>query len=289
MSIFSGKCDLCDHIAGQGGWYDKEGNPVKMGDGTGAYYSDEMQDFIAFKKKTGGVIHQHKKVLVTLWNQEEVQKHCPGFYFTCNERSIKDNRYKSGIRTESYYDYYYYGKKYTLKELNQKGVYITIDIYFNTLLDLIPYYPHIISTCACNDDKETVYIGDKPYPLQELDDSCKTGGKKFHSFGYYAQKLNEHYRDVVLRYFDPFGRHRREIIKFDKVTRIGKTSYPIDSNFNVEWEWPDHKLHEHWTSPKIIDEDKGLIEMSEEDMNGFLGDKMIVHYIEKVDHELYLG
>ena len=54
MSIYSGKCDLCDHIMGTAGWYDKDGNPVKMGEGSGAYYSDEYRDFLEFKKRTGG-------------------------------------------------------------------------------------------------------------------------------------------------------------------------------------------------------------------------------------------
>ena len=50
MSIYSGKADLCDHIAGLGGWYDRYGNPVKIGqEGVGAYYSDEYQDFLKFK------------------------------------------------------------------------------------------------------------------------------------------------------------------------------------------------------------------------------------------------
>ena len=31
MSRWSGKCDFADHIAGLGGWYDKDGNPVKFG------------------------------------------------------------------------------------------------------------------------------------------------------------------------------------------------------------------------------------------------------------------
>ena len=52
MSRFSGKCDLFDHISGLGGWYDKEGNPIKFGESSGPYYSDEYQDFLEFKKET---------------------------------------------------------------------------------------------------------------------------------------------------------------------------------------------------------------------------------------------
>ena len=63
MSRWSGKCDFADHISGLGGWYDKDGNPVKFGqEGVGAYYSDELQDFREFKRKTGGVMYQHKRI-----------------------------------------------------------------------------------------------------------------------------------------------------------------------------------------------------------------------------------
>ena len=62
MSMFSGKCDFADHIAGLGGWYDKDGNPVKFGqEGVGAYYSDELQDFKEFKRKTGNCRHRRKR------------------------------------------------------------------------------------------------------------------------------------------------------------------------------------------------------------------------------------
>ena len=33
MSIYSGKFDLCDFIMGIAGWYDKDGNPAKIGEG----------------------------------------------------------------------------------------------------------------------------------------------------------------------------------------------------------------------------------------------------------------
>ena len=55
MSIYSGKCDLADHISGLGGWFDKDCNPVSFGqEGVGVFYSDEMLDFEAFKEQTGG-------------------------------------------------------------------------------------------------------------------------------------------------------------------------------------------------------------------------------------------
>ena len=51
MSEYSGRYDLFDHIAGMGGWFDKDGNEVKFGqENVNVYYSDELRDFEAFKK-----------------------------------------------------------------------------------------------------------------------------------------------------------------------------------------------------------------------------------------------
>ena len=44
MSKFSGKFDLFDHIAGMGGWFDKDGNEVKFGqENVNAYYNELMK------------------------------------------------------------------------------------------------------------------------------------------------------------------------------------------------------------------------------------------------------
>jgi len=77
ISRYSGKCDLADHIGGMGGWYDRDGNPVNFGDeNVHVYYSDEMQDFIEFKRRTGGVMYQHMRIEVTELNQKLVSKKC---------------------------------------------------------------------------------------------------------------------------------------------------------------------------------------------------------------------
>ena len=94
MSVFSGKNDLFDYISGLGGWFDGDGKPVKLGEAN-CYYSNEMLDFEEFKRQTGGVIHQRKKVTVSEWNQEDAKKHCPGFDFAKHVRKIPDKRCKS--------------------------------------------------------------------------------------------------------------------------------------------------------------------------------------------------
>lgn len=63
MSKFSARNDFADHISGLGGWFDRNGNPVKFGqEGVCVYYSDELRDFKEFKRKTGGVIYQFKHI-----------------------------------------------------------------------------------------------------------------------------------------------------------------------------------------------------------------------------------
>lgn len=281
MSQFSGKCDLFDHMSGTGGWFDKDGNPVKIGDpDVHVLYSDEMLDFIAFKKETGGVIHQHKKVKVSTWNQDEVAKRCPGL-------EIIPHQEQKGKYTKTTYTYKYYDKEYTLKELNKKGVYVTIDIHFNTLLDLIPYYPYIVSMAAHSNGKATIYISQRPFPIEEMEDSLENGGTGFDYWQYYAKKLQDHYKEIVLRYYNPEGYEHVEEVEFDE-NGIGKVSCPVDDQFDVEWRWQDGKMHTHWTSPKIEDVDQGLIKMHENDLK-MLGNKMLVYYVAQRKREIHLG
>lgn len=295
-SVYSGKADLADHVGGSGGWYDKDGNPVKMGEGHGAYYSDEYQDFLAFKKVTGGVLHQHKKVEVTNFNLQFIKEHCNEFDYIEHIEQISDKRTKSGYKELKTYTYKYWGKEYTsLKELNKKGVYITIDIHFNTILDLIPYYPYIVSASfsTTNEDgthSKYIVISKEPFPISERDDLMRGGYNS--AWEHYAKKLQNHYREIVLRYFNPEGREHIEELTFDE-NRQAKVSKPIDENFDVEWYW-DGEIKTHWSSPKVVDYEKGLIEMSTSDYGtdeykGFLGHTMKVKYVEKKDYPLNLG
>lgn len=289
MSMYSGKCDLADHIMGYGGWYDRDGNPVKMGDqNVGAYYSDEYKDFLAFKKATGGVIHQHKKIKVTPWNHEDVAKFCPEFEAIEHKKIVLDKRQKSGQREETYYTYKYWGTEYkSEKELNKRGVYIEIDIHFNTILDLIPYYPYIVS-CSCGKDgKSYVVVSNQSFVDEEVDDHLEHGWYS-DFWQHYKKELQDHYREVVLTYFNPTGREHVEEIEFDE-NGVGKVSKAIDENFELEWRWEDGKKHSHWTSPKIKDAEKGLIQMSKEDLNNYIGKKALVYYVEYKDYPLNLG
>lgn len=290
MSMFSGKCDLCDHISGMGGWFDKDGNPVKFGDpNVHTLYSDEYRDFLAFKKATGGVMHQHKKITLTPWNHEEIKKLCEEFDYQEHTRIVSDKRQKSGQREEKYLTYTYWGKEYTLKELNKKGIWITIDIHFDTLLDLIPYYPYIVSMCYHSDGKEIIYISQQSFVDEDLDGHLEHGWYS-DFWQHYKKELQDHYREIVIRYYNPTGREIKENITFMKEVAedgtekyIGRTLYPMDENF--EPKWTTNKTR--WTSPKRIDEHR--IEMSKEDFGRYLDATQEVYYVKKKDYELYLG
>lgn len=283
MSRYSGKCDLFDHISGTGGWFDKDGNPVKFGqEGVNCYYSDEMLDFIAFKKLTGGVIHQHKKIKLTQWNHEDVKELCPHFDYIQHTKIVPDKRQKSGQREEKYLTYKYYDKEYTLKELNKRGIYITIDIYFDTLLDLIPYYPYIV-TMSCG---STVYVSNESF-IDEKVNNCLESGWYSDRWQHYKKELQDHYREVVLTYFNPAGRENVEEVTFDS-EGLGKVSKAIDENFYLEWRWPDGLTYPHWTSPKIVDAEKGIISISQEDLNNYIGNKALVYYVEKGETNSYV-
>ena len=247
-----------------------------MGDpNVGAYYSDEYRDFLAFKKLTGGVIHQHRKLKVTPWNHEEATKLCP-------ELEIIEQPAQPGKR-KKVYTYKYYGKEYTEKELNKRGVWITVDIHFDTLLDLIPYYPYIVSM-SCGG---TVYISQESFVDEELDDHLEHGWYS-DFWQHYKKELQDHYRQIVLTYFNPEGREYVEEVEFDE-NGVGKVSKAIDENFELEWRWEDGKKHSHWTSPKIKDVEKGLIQMSKEDLNNYIGKKALVYYVEAKDYPVILG
>lgn len=276
MSVFSGKCDLCDHIAGMGGWYDRSGKPVKIGEGVGAYYSDEMQDFLEFKRRTGGVIYQYVKINVTEWNQNLVAKKCNNFKIIEHTKIVPDKRKKTGQKEIKYYTYIYYNKEYSsLKELNKKHVYIAKEIHFTTLLDIIPYYPYIVCLAASSSGKMTVVIGNQSYVDEQEEEALRHGWE--HSLiDYYREELQNHYRSVVLNYFNPTGRQCVELVKFDSKTLTGELSHKVDTNFPIKWEF-DGERKSYYTSPKLVKDN--IVAISQLDFESLLGDTVKISYV----------
>lgn len=292
MSKFSGKCDLYDHMMMEKHrTADGSDDPEEIKKAH-VLYSDELECFEIFKQKTGGVIHQHQLITVTEQNQMMVAEKCDHFEVIEYFDTVPDKRKKGGYRNIVTYTYRYWGRDYdTLKELNKHGVYITIDIHFDTILDLIPYYPYVIAMSYSSEDSEYVVISKKSFVLQERDEMYDHGYDSKMWEGY-NKKLQDHYREIVLRYFNPEGREHIEEVVFDE-NRQAKVSKPIDENFDVKWYW-DEEIKNHWSSPKVVDYEKGLIEMSLSDYGtdaykGFLGHTMKVKYVEKKEYPLYLG
>lgn len=191
MSKFSGRCDLYDHILMEK-MYPSESNPNIL-------ESDEFECFEIFKRRTGGVIYQHQKVEVTEANQDFIAANCKQFEIITQTITAPDRRCKGRFKVKKLYTYNYYGKEYlTLKELNKKEVYIPVPIKFETILDLIPYYPYVISFCASSPEGETIYIANK----SEIDyhvDSCLKYGHSLEFVYYFKKILQNHYVEVVKR------------------------------------------------------------------------------------------
>ena len=149
-------------------------------------------------------------------------------------------------------------------------------------------FPQMVGhTIAVHDGRKhvPVYISDESYVDEELNSNLKYG---YYSdfWQYYKQQLQDHYREIVLRYFNPTGRENIEEVIFDS-DGIGHVSKAIDENFYIEWRWKDKNHLSYWTNPKVIDASAGVIKIHKNDLERF-GNKMLVYYVEATDYQLYL-
>jgi len=273
MSKFSGKSDLADYIAGMGGWYDQDSNPVKFGqDHVNVYYSDEMKDFDAFKKKTGGVLHQHYRIKVDEHNFKFVKEHCPKFDYYEEKNLAKDKRTKSGEREIKYYRFKYWGQEYSsFKEINKRGVYITTEIHFNTILDLIKYYPYIV-TAACGGE---VFISNHSCVDKTHEENLQYGHEGLKK--YYDEELAKHYFEICRDYLCYKLEERTKIIPINYLTKKleADSNYylfvgpdKIDYNHPIEYVRKNGKNYLFWSQPKYYD--NSIIELSVQDVENFL-------------------
>lgn len=209
MSKFSGKCDFYDHLC--------------MG------HNDLLEAFEEFKRKSGGVLYQHVLIReVNEWNQDFIKAHCPQFDYQKHVWQDPDKRYKCGFKEVVTYTYTYHNKNYTLKEINKKGVYITKEIPFNTLLDLVPYFPYVVSACCSSKDLEIVYLSNKSYVDRQEDEFFKHG---IDSEGptHYRKKLADAYLEICKDYFLKDVEERTKIVPltdiFEDQVKEGDTSW----------------------------------------------------------------
>ena len=257
MSRFSGKCDLYDSMM--------------------MSCDDELKAFEKFKKETGGVIYQmHNIREVDESNQDFIAKYCDGFKVLKHERQDPDKRFKSGYKDLTSYTYEYYGKEYTAKELKKKGgVYVRLPIHFDTILELVKYYPYVISMAAHSEGHSVIVVGDRPFPEREAESLLKRGHYS-RSVDYYGKELAKHYRDVVrLLDKDIDWRIRKVPVEDLKKSDGGyslEVNDPIDPNHELKFVWKDEKPRHHWSDPVALS-DK-TISISELDVESLLKEEI---------------
>lgn len=260
MSIFSGKCDLYDHIMMEK-QYQKQG----------CYISDEMECFEIFKQKTNGTIYQHQKIEVSKLTEDFIA-----------EKNVFFKVIESGKR------YSYFNVEYTKNQINKKKVYIELPIKFETLLDIIPYYPYIITSCACNSESEHIIIDKESYVDREYKEMLNRGRDVINIRTYYKQRLQEHYLEAIKSYYF-YNYDNRQFSVLATKDRIQELdgNYVIDVYHKID---PLHKLEYvfmdellmHYTSPEIYKEH--YILLNKQDVEGFLKEgiansKVLITYV----------
>lgn len=279
MSI-CGKYDLYDHICMEKMYHQDSDNP------NSPLVSDIMECFDIFKERTGGILYQHYKVEVNIFNQHLIEEKCKGFKVIAHKEIKEDKRYKNTTREVVSYSYEYYGKEYkTLKELNKKGVYINREIKFDNIVELIPYFPYIIAACSYSNGKEYVHISSESYI-----DKCYKEDIKYDHAGdywnhYYRKTLADITKDIILKYFSDYKertiKEELEVIKKnDKYVVL--TSRDIDYNFEAKVD-EDNKdtIFCYSLTPKYIDNRTLDVSGTYFDINK--RDKIVVKYVYKGD------
>lgn len=292
MSKFSGKCDLFDHIM-MLKHRTKDGSDKKEDlDKVHVYYSDEMECFEIFKERTKGEIYKYIPIVVTENNQDLVAKRNRMFEVIPHIAIKKDKRFKSGQKEITTYTYKYYNEEYpSLKELNKKRIYILDPIKFKTLLDIIPYYSHIVSVCASDKEKEMVVIS--------TDDFVDSNYKNFLKYGLdlsqyknnCKEELQRHYVDVVERYYNTTTRKFTNTFLVEELgdKLVVKIGVPLDDYWDVKIE--KGYLGKFQLNAVVLDYDLGIVDVS----NNLLlftklsvGDEITLTYVVRRLPKLYL-
>lgn len=277
MSIY-GKYDLYDHICMEKTYLQDPNNP------NSPLVSDIMECFDVFKERTGGVLYQHYKVEVNDFNKFQIEKKCP-FLNIMKHTSIKeDKRYKDSKKEIITYSYKYYDKEYnSLKELNKKGVYITREIKFDNIFELIPYFPYIIASMSYHDGKEVIFISKKSYIDKRYKEDIKYGNDGDYWNHYYRKTLADITKNIILKYFSDYK--ERTITEELKVIKendkyVVHTSKDIDYNFEAKVDEDNKdKLVCYSLTSKYID--SHTLDVSSTYFDIDKRDKIIVKYVYK--------
>ena len=278
MSCFSSKCDLFDHVyAGSSNW------------------KEYFDAFEAFKKKTGGKLYQERKVLVSDYNLDDICAINPQLSYS-DVKVVKTNK-KGESKEIIERHFFYWDREYeSLKKLNKKGVYVRIEIPFENVLDLIPYYPYVIACDYWSNDEEFVVLAQQSFPDSEIEDRLEGGWFKKGSIDFqfhYKHELAEHYREVIEELNRDLRLRWCQINLRDvPMAKEGDwylihTENDIDLNQPVEWFFPGG-VKTHWTSPKY--RDVRTIAVSVQDVDEYLKDAIEnngvrVRYVKRKTYE----
>lgn len=191
MSCLSGKSDLYDTVC--------LCDPTPD-EGEGCVGYDLYRGFDEFYRKTGGFIHQKIKIEVDDYDiQSEIARGVKTLERWVKTVERDDKRTKSGKRMVGIPHYKYYGKECSLSDINHMGYYITRDIQFDNLIELLPFLPYIVGVLASDPDGMYVEIGEESY--------SEHYAKKLVCFGnnslldhYYRKELADLYKEVCKHY-----------------------------------------------------------------------------------------
>ena len=151
------------------------------------------------------------------------------------------------------------------------------------MLDIIPYYPYVVAMANMAPDHSEVYISSVSEVIEQRNAGIKCGVDPTF-WEYYAKRLQDHYKTVVLRYFIPEGEQIEEI-EFDDEGN-GKTKYPINYNLDVDFA-DDDDINIHYSDVKVLDYNQGLIKVHKFDLPK-RSNKLKIKYYKKPEFKLYL-
>ena len=152
MSKYTGKCDLYDHVFMIG----YHGTTDEM---------TELEKFEIFKKRTGGVIYTYFPLELTKLNID-------------NEIKMVNNPDILSKNEDGSYTYFFTKYK-KLNQINKRGYYAIKEIHFDDILDLFPYFTHIISSMGSDENTETIYITYQDYNSMKEEEARLLGYERF--------------------------------------------------------------------------------------------------------------
>lgn len=192
MSRYSGKCDIYDVMMMCCDNEELEGLDS---------LDQEMKCFNKFKKRTNGTLYKHKIIKLTKYNMFDWEKYFDNpEYFSIKEHKVikEDKRCKDNKKETITYSFIYLNKEYkSLAEINKEGFLGRIEIKFNHILDLIPYYPYIVSMSARDQEKDIVYISDISY----VEEKRVKFAPNLSYMQMYTDNLQNHYIDIINRFY----------------------------------------------------------------------------------------